>query len=63
MRFVTSARGMLFIELANVEDYWLWHSGMTGNILEVGFDYFGRLGLENAEGMTGNIAGEAEPIA
>jgi hypothetical protein len=31
--------------------------------LEVGFDYFGRLGLENAEGMTGNIAGEAEPIA
>jgi hypothetical protein len=54
---------MLFVELANVEDYWLWRSGMTGNISEAGSGYFGRLGLENAKGMTGNIAGDAEPIA
>jgi hypothetical protein len=31
---------------------------MTGNM--VGFGYFGRLGLENAEGMMGNIAGGME---
>jgi hypothetical protein len=54
--------GMLFVELAKVEDDWLWYSGMIGNMLEVEFGYFGRLGLENAEGMTGNITGDAEPI-
>jgi hypothetical protein len=36
---------------------------MTGNMSEVGFGYFGRLGLENAEVRMGNIAGDAEPIA
>jgi hypothetical protein len=54
---------MLFVELAKVEDDWLWHSDMTGNMPEVEFGYFGRLGLENADGRTGNITGYAEPIA
>jgi hypothetical protein len=36
---------------------------MTGNMSEVGFGYFGRHGLENAEVRMGNIAGDAEPIA
>jgi hypothetical protein len=54
---------MLFVELVKVEDDWLWRSGMTGNMPEVGFGYFGRLELENAEGRMGNIAGDAEPIA
>jgi hypothetical protein len=36
---------------------------MTSNMSEVGFGYFGRLGLENAEGRMENIAGDAEPIA
>jgi hypothetical protein len=40
----------------------LCRSDMTGNMPEVGFVYFVRLGLENAEGRMGNIAGDAEPI-
>jgi hypothetical protein len=60
---VALAEGMLSVELAKVEDDWLWSSGMTSNMLEVGFGYFGRLGLENAKGRTGNIAGDAEPIS
>jgi hypothetical protein len=32
-------------------------------MLEVGFGYFGRLGLKSAEGRMGNITGDAEPIA
>jgi hypothetical protein len=60
---VAPVRGMLFVELVKVEDDWLWRSGMTGNMSEVGFGYFGRLGLENAEGRMRNIAGDAEPIA
>jgi hypothetical protein len=54
---------MLFVKLAKVEDDWLWRSGMIGNMPEAGFGYFGRLGLENAEGRMGNIVGDAEPIA
>jgi hypothetical protein len=38
-------------------------SGMTGNISEVRFDYFGRLGLKSAKGRMENIAGDVEPIA
>jgi hypothetical protein len=36
---------------------------MTGNMPEVGFVYFCRLGLENADGRMGNIASDVEPIA
>jgi hypothetical protein len=46
---------MLSVKLANIEDDWLWRSGMTDNM--VGFGYFSRLGLENVEGIMGNIAG------
>jgi hypothetical protein len=47
---VALAEGMLSVELVKVEGDWLWCSGMTGNMLEVGFGYFGRLGLESVEG-------------
>jgi hypothetical protein len=60
---VTLAEGMLSVELVKVEGDWLWHSGMTSNIPEVRFGYFGRLGLECMEGRMGNIAGDVEPIA
>jgi hypothetical protein len=53
---------MLSVELAKVEGNWLWHSGMTSNMSEVGFGY-GRLGLYSAEGGMGNITGDVEPIA
>jgi hypothetical protein len=54
---------MLSVELAKVEVDWFWRSGMTGNMPEVGFGYFGRLGLENAKGRMENIIGDVEPIA
>jgi hypothetical protein len=60
---VALAECILSVELVKVEDDWLWHSDMTGNMPEVGFGYFGRFGLKNAEGRMGNIAGDAEPIA
>jgi hypothetical protein len=40
----------LFVKPAEVEDGCLWHSAMTGNMLEVGFGYFGKLRLGNARG-------------
>jgi hypothetical protein len=54
---------MLSVELAEVEGDWLWRSGMTGNMPEIWFGYFGRLGLESAEGRIRNIAGDVEPIS
>jgi hypothetical protein len=54
---------MLSVKLAKVEGDWLWRSGMTSNMLEIGFGYFGRLWLESVEGRMGNIAGDVEPIA
>jgi hypothetical protein len=57
------AEGMLSIELEKVEGYWLWHSGMTDNMSEDGFSYFGRLWLESVEGRMENITGDVEPIA
>jgi hypothetical protein len=54
---------MLPVELVKVEGDWLWRSGMTGNMPEVQFGYFGRLGLESAEGRMRYIAGDLEPIS
>jgi hypothetical protein len=51
------------VELAEVENCWKWRSDMIGNMLEVGFGYFGMLGLDNAEGRMGSVAGFAEHIA
>jgi hypothetical protein len=36
---------------------------MIGNTLEIGSGYFGMLGLDNAEGRIGSVAGYAESIA
>jgi hypothetical protein len=60
---VALVEGMSFVELAKAEDDWLWHSGMTGNMPEVGFDYFSMLELEIVEGRMRNIIGDAEPNA
>jgi hypothetical protein len=60
---VALAKHMLFVELAKVEGDWLWHSGMTSNMPEVGFAYFSRTVLESVEGRMGNITGYVEPIA
>jgi hypothetical protein len=54
---------MLSVELAKVEDGWLWHSGMTGSLPEVWFGCYDSLVVENAEGRMGNITGSEEPIA
>jgi hypothetical protein len=59
----STAGDRLFVELAKVEDGWWWHSGMIGNMLEVGFGYFGMLGLDNTEGRMENIVGGTKPIA
>jgi hypothetical protein len=53
---------MLSVEPAKVDGDWLWHSGMIDNMPDVRFGYFGRLGLESAEGRVGNIASDVEPI-
>jgi hypothetical protein len=46
---------MLFAELTNVEDDWLWHNGRIG--------CFGKLAVEEAKDKMENIAGGEEPIA
>jgi hypothetical protein len=48
---------MLFVELAKVMYDWLWRSGRIGNMLEVGFGYFGKLVVERVNGRMENIAG------
>jgi hypothetical protein len=53
----------LIVELAEVEDGWYWCSGMAGNMLEIGYGYFGMLVLDNARGRMGSVAGCVEPTA
>jgi hypothetical protein len=60
---VALAKGMLSVELAKVEDGWMWHSGMIDSMLEDGFGCYDRLVVKNAKGMMGNIAGGGEPTA
>jgi hypothetical protein len=60
---VVEQGGRLFVELAEVEDGWWWHSGMISSVLEIGSRNFGMLVLDNAEGKMRNVAGCAEPIA
>jgi hypothetical protein len=54
---------MLSVELAKVENGWLWRSGMTGSMPGVGFHFYDRLVLENAKGRVGNIAAGGEHTA
>jgi hypothetical protein len=51
------------VELAKVENGWLWHSGMTGSMPRVGFCCYDRLVAKIAKGRMANIAGGEEPIA
>jgi hypothetical protein len=48
------------VALVKVEDCWWWCSGRIDNIPEVGFGYFGMLGLDNAEGRMGSVASGME---
>jgi hypothetical protein len=54
---------MLSVEMAKVEDDWLWRNDMTGSMLGVGFGCYDRIGVENAKGKMENIAGGEELIA
>jgi hypothetical protein len=62
MLFVAPVRGMLFVELAKIEDGWLWRSCMAGSMPRVGFGCYDRLVVENVKGRIGNIAGGEESI-
>jgi hypothetical protein len=59
---VLLAEGMLFVELVNVKDDWLWRNDRIGNISEVGFGCFGKLVIEEAKDRMENIVDGAEPI-
>jgi hypothetical protein len=54
---------MLFVELAMVEDGWLWCNSRIGSMSEVGFGCFGKLVVEEANDRIRNFAGGEEPIA
>jgi hypothetical protein len=45
--------GMLSVELMKVEHGWLWHSGMTGSMVGVGFGCYDRLVVKNVKGRMG----------
>jgi hypothetical protein len=44
---------MLSVELMKVEHGWLWHSGMTGSMVGVGFGCYDRLVVKNVKGRMG----------
>jgi hypothetical protein len=59
---VALPEGILFVELAKVEDCWLWHSDMISNKLEPGLGCFRRLAVERANGKMESVGGGG-PIA
>jgi hypothetical protein len=63
MLFVELEEGMLFMELTEVEDGWLWRSGMTGSMPEVGFGRLNKLVVKKVKDKMGNIVGGEESIA
>jgi hypothetical protein len=62
MLFVVLPDGMLFVELAEAEDDWLWHNDMTGNKPELGLGSFGRVAVEKAKGRMDSIVGGGSPL-
>jgi hypothetical protein len=60
---VALTRDILSVELAKVENGWLWRSGMTGSMPGVGFCCYDWLVAKNVKGRMANIAGGEEPIA
>jgi hypothetical protein len=54
---VALSEGMLFGELTEAEDDWLWHSDMTGNKSKLGLGCFGRLTVEKEKGRMESIGG------
>jgi hypothetical protein len=60
---VALPEGMLFMGLVRVEDDWLLHSDVTGNKLELGLGYFGKLPAEKMKGKMESIGGGEEPTA
>lgn len=55
--------GMLFVELVEVEDGWLWRSDMTCNKPKLGLGCFGKLAVKKINGRMENITGGRETIA
>jgi hypothetical protein len=60
---VVEMGGRSFVELANVQDGWGWHSGMIGSMLKVGSENFGMFVLDNTKGIMRNVDVCAESIA
>jgi hypothetical protein len=60
---VILTEGMVFAELAKVEDSWLWCNDRIDSMLKVGFDCFGMLVVDEANDRKENTAGGEEPIA
>jgi hypothetical protein len=62
MLFVTLQESMLFGELAEAEDDWLWRNDMTDNRPELGLGCFGRLVVERAKDRMESIGGGGSPF-
>jgi hypothetical protein len=54
---------MLFVELAEVVDDWLWRSGMIDNKPGLGLSCFGRLMVGSVKDKMEYITSGGEPIA
>jgi hypothetical protein len=54
---VALPEGILFVELARVQDGWLWCSDMISNKLDLGLGYFRRLAVERANGKMESVGG------
>jgi hypothetical protein len=60
---VEMVEGMLSVELLKVGDGWLWRSGMTGNMLEVGIGFFGVFVVDKVKDKMVSITGGWESTA
>jgi hypothetical protein len=60
---VALSEDMLFVELAEVVDDWLWRSGMIDNKPGLGLSCFGRLMVGSVKDKMEYITSGGEPIA
>jgi hypothetical protein len=54
---VAQLEGMIFGELTEAEDGWLWRSNMAGSKPELGLGCFGRIVVETTKGRMESISG------
>jgi hypothetical protein len=57
MLFVKLEEGMLFEELMKVAGNWLWRNGRIGSMSKVGFEFSGRVAVEEVNDRMESIAG------